>query len=86
VDDILLITNDISLLEVVKFSWRKSFSMKDFAEMTCILDIKIYRDISKSLIGLRQCAYIDKILNQFNMQDPKKDFLPMLHVITLSKH
>jgi hypothetical protein len=30
-------------------------------------------------------AYIDKILNQFNMQDSKKGFLPMSHGITLSK-
>ena len=29
--------------------------------------------------------YIDKILNRFNMQDSKKGFLPMSHIITLSK-
>jgi hypothetical protein len=49
------------------------------------LGIKIYRDKSKRLIGLSQDAYIDKILNQFNMQDSKKGFLPMLHGITLNK-
>jgi hypothetical protein len=32
-----------------------------------ILGIKIYRERSKKLIGLSQDAYIDKILNQFNM-------------------
>jgi hypothetical protein len=50
-----------------------------------ILGIKIYRDRSKRLIGLSQDAHIDKILNRFNMQDSKKHFLPMSHVITLSK-
>jgi hypothetical protein len=49
------------------------------------LGIKIYRDISKRLIGLSQDAYIDKILNQINMQDSKKGFLPTSHGITLSK-
>jgi hypothetical protein len=67
VDDILLIKNDILMMEVVKFSLRKSFLMKDLGEVTLILGIKIYRDISKRLIGLSQDAYIDKILNWFNM-------------------
>jgi hypothetical protein len=52
VDDILLIKNDISMMEVVKSSLRKNFSMKDLGEVTYILDIKIYRDRSKRLIGL----------------------------------
>jgi hypothetical protein len=85
VDDILLIRNDIPMMEVIKSSLRKSFSMKDLGEVTYILDIKIYGDRSKRLIGLGQDAYIDKILNRFNMQDSKKVFLPMSHGITLSK-
>jgi hypothetical protein len=85
VDDILLIENDIPMMKVVKSSLRKSFSMKDLGEASYILDIKIYRDRSKMLIGLTQDAYIDKVLNRFNMQDSKKGFLPMSHDITLSK-
>jgi hypothetical protein len=84
VDDILLIGNDIVIMEVVKTSLRKSFSMKDLGEVAYILGIKIYRDRSKRLIGLSQDAYIDKILNRFNIQDSKKGFLPMSHDITLS--
>jgi hypothetical protein len=71
VDDILLIENDISMMEAVKFSLIKSFSMKDLGEAAYILGIKIYRDRSKRLIELSQDAYIDKILNLFNMQDSK---------------
>jgi hypothetical protein len=52
VDDILLIGNDISMMEVVKSSLRKSFSMKDLGEAVYILGIKMYRDRSKRLIGL----------------------------------
>jgi hypothetical protein len=59
--------------------------MKDLGEAAYILGIKVYRDRSKRLIGLSQDVYIDKILNRFNMQDSKKGFLPMSHVITLSK-
>jgi hypothetical protein len=50
-----------------------------------ILGNKIYRDRSKRLIELNQDAYIDKILNRFNMQDSRKGFLPMSHDITHSK-
>jgi hypothetical protein len=63
VDDILLIGNDISMMEAIKFSLVKSFSMKDLGEAAYILGIKIYRDRSKRLIELSQDAYIDKILN-----------------------
>ena len=77
VDDILLIGNDIPLMEDVKTSLRKSFSMKDLGEAAYILGIKIYRDMSKRLIGLSQSMYLDKVLNRFNMNDSKKGFIPM---------
>jgi hypothetical protein len=67
VDATLLIRNDIPMMEAIKSSLRKSFSMKDLGEAAYILAIKIYRDRSKRLIGLSQDAYIDKILNRFNM-------------------
>jgi hypothetical protein len=69
VDDIFLILygNDIPMMEAVKSSLRKSFSMKDLGEVAYILGIKICKDRSKRLIGLSQDAYIDKILNRFNM-------------------
>jgi hypothetical protein len=86
VDDILLIRNDITMLEAVKTSLKRSFSMKDLGEAAYILGIRIYRDRSKRLTGLCQDTYIDKILNRFNMQDSKKGFLPMSHGIALSKN
>jgi hypothetical protein len=67
VDDILLVRNDIAMMEVVKSSLRKNLSMKDLRQGAYILGIKIYRDRSMRLIGLSQDAYIDKILNRFNM-------------------
>jgi hypothetical protein len=72
VDDILSIGNDILILEAVKSSLKRRFSMKDLGETTYILGIKIYRDRSRMLIGLSQDTYIDKILKWFNMQDCKK--------------
>jgi hypothetical protein len=77
VDDILLIGSDIPMMEAVKSSLRKSFSLKDLGEAAYILGIKIYRDRSKRLIGLSQDAYINKILNRFNIKDSKNGFLPV---------
>jgi hypothetical protein len=54
-------------------------------EALYILDRKIYRDRSKRLIGLSQDAYIENILNWFNMQDCKKGLFPLSYDITLSK-
>ena len=84
VDDILLIGNNIPLMEDVKALLRKSFSMKDLAEASYILGIKIYSDRSKRLIGLSQSMYIDKVLNRFSMNESEKGFIPMSHGVTLS--
>jgi hypothetical protein len=40
VDDILLIGNDIQMMEAVKYSLRKSFSMKDLGEAAYILALR----------------------------------------------
>ena len=85
VDDILLIGNDIPALKNVK-SWLGScFSMKDLGEAAYILGIKIYRDISKRMIGLSQSTYRDKVLNRFICKTIREDFFPMFHGISLSK-
>jgi hypothetical protein len=85
VDDMLLIGNDIPIIESIKASLKKSFSMKDLVEAAYILGIRIYRDRSKRLIGLSQVTYIEKVLKWFNMEQSKKGFLPMSHGIHLSQ-
>jgi len=85
VDDILLIGNDIPSLQAVKTWLGKHFSMKDLGEASYILGMRIYRDISKRMIGLSQSTYIDKVLHRFGMQNAKRGFVPMSHGITISK-
>ena len=85
VDDILLIGNDVSLLQSVKILLSKNFSMKDLGEATYILGIKIYRDITKRLLGLSQSTYMDKMLKRFSMEQSKRGYIPMVSGITLSK-
>ncbi|KAL4361053.1 hypothetical protein GQ457_04G019690 [Hibiscus cannabinus] len=54
-------------------------------EAAYILGVKIYRDRSRRLPGLSQSTYIDKVLKRFSMEESKRGFLPMRHVISLSK-
>nr|GEV37706.1 retrotransposon protein, putative, Ty1-copia subclass [Tanacetum cinerariifolium] len=52
VDDILIMGNNIPMLQDVKSYLGRCFAMKDLGEAAYILEIKIYRDRSKRLIGL----------------------------------
>ncbi|GKC58767.1 retrotransposon protein, putative, ty1-copia subclass, partial [Tanacetum coccineum] len=86
VDDILLIGIDIPTLQSVKDWLGKCFTMKDLGDTTYILVIKIYRDRSKRLIGLRPDTYLDKNLKRCKMENSKKRNLPLHHGIKMSKN
>ena len=85
VDDIFIIGNDIPLLQSVKVWLSKKFFMKDLGEASYILDIRIYRDKFKRMLGLSQSRYIDLVLKRFNMEENKRGYLPMSQDIHLSK-
>ena len=59
--------------------------MKDLGKTTYIWGIKIYRERSRRLIGLSQSTYLDKVLKKFKMVQSKKEFLPVLQGVKLSK-
>ncbi|KAK4397683.1 Copia protein [Sesamum angolense] len=59
--------------------------MKDMGEASYILDIKIYRDRSRRMLGLTQSSYTEKVLKRFKIDNAKCGFLPMRHGIKLSK-
>ena len=82
---ILLIKNDVGMLSLVKEWLSKNFSMKDFGEAIYILGVHIDRDRSRRLLGLSQSLYIDTIVKRFGMENSKKGFMPMRHVIHISK-
>ena len=77
-NDILLIGNDVDFFGKHKEVFERSFSKKDLGEATYTLGIKIYRDRSRCLIRLSMSTYLDKILKEFKMDQPKKEFLPVL--------
>ncbi|GJS90024.1 retrotransposon protein, putative, ty1-copia subclass [Tanacetum coccineum] len=85
VDDIIIMGNHIPSLQSVKNYLGKCFAMKDLREATFILEIKIYIDRSKRLIGLSQSAYMDTILKRYRMDNSKRGHIPMQERLDLNK-
>nr|GEU40983.1 hypothetical protein [Tanacetum cinerariifolium] len=85
VDDIIIMRNHIPSLQSVKDYLGKCFAMKDLGKTTFILEIKIYRDMSKRLIGLGQNAYMDKILKRYKIDNSKRGHIPMQERLDLKK-
>ena len=71
VDDILLTSNDLDLLNKTKGLLSKTFDMIDLGEASFVLGIEIHQDRSKNLLGLSRRAYVDRLLNRFNMENCK---------------
>ena len=81
VDDILIIGNDVGMLSIVKTWLFRRFSIKDLGEAFYILEIWIYRDRSKRMLGLSQSRHIDTIIKRFGMKNFKRGLIPMRHWI-----
>jgi hypothetical protein len=54
VDDILLVSSDVSLLLETKGSLSSNFDMKDLSEASFVLGIEIHRDRRKGVLGLHR--------------------------------
>ena len=77
VDDILLATNNIGILQDTKSFISKHFEMKDLGDAFFLSGIKIHRDRSRGILGLSQRNYIDKVLKKFGMQNSKPGDTPV---------
>jgi hypothetical protein len=66
-DDILLVSSDVSLLLKTKRFLSSNFDMKYLVEASFVLGIKIHRDRRKGVLRLSQKAYFEKVLKKFSM-------------------
>ena len=71
-------------MSLVKIWLSSQFDMKDLGEVNYILGIKLWRDRKNRMLGLSQAGYIDKVLEQFSMQNSKKGLLSFRHGVPLS--
>jgi hypothetical protein len=65
-DDILLASSDVSLLQETKKFLSSNFYMKDLGEASYVLGIEIYRDGKNGVLELSQKAYLEKVLKKYN--------------------
>jgi Reverse transcriptase (RNA-dependent DNA polymerase) len=71
IDDMLFAGNDKNMTRKTKKFLFKHFDMKYFGEASYVLGLKIHKGRNKSILGLSQQAYIDKILKRYGMKNYK---------------
>lgn len=77
VDDILLVTKNDVQREMVKKKLKENFKTKEFGEVNHILGIQVTRNSRAGKISLDQAAYIQEILERFNMSDSNPVSTPL---------
>jgi len=78
VDDILLASNSLGMIRETKEFLSKNFDMKDLGEASYVIGIEIHRDRSRKILGLSQKAYINKILERYNMKNCSTSIAPIV--------
>ena len=78
VDDILLASNSLNLLHESKRLLSRNFDMKDLGEASYVIGIEIHRDRANGTLGLSQKAYIDRVLERYNMQQCSPSVAPVV--------
>jgi len=68
VNDILLASDDIDLPLEIKSFLSKKFEMNDLGDASFMIDIQIQCDRTREILGLSQKAYIDKVLDRYDMK------------------
>ena len=84
VDDLILV-GKIDQLTALKSDLSKEFQMKDLGELKYFLGICVERDRRARTIRINQAAYIDKILERFDMKDCHPTATPLAAGTRLAK-
>lgn len=69
VDDIILASDQMYLIEKLKQQLSKRFEMTDMGELKIFLGLKVDRDKSKGTLKISQSKYISNLLERFGMND-----------------
>lgn len=84
VDDLLIISDDLKLIETIKRSLFAEFEMTDLNEANNFLGINIIRD-DMNRISLDQTNYFERMLQKFGMVECKAVSTPMESALHLEK-
>lgn len=85
VDDMLLISNSMHRINMLKRELSSEFDMKDLGSAKRILGMHIDRNRKQGCLRLHRKPYLDSVLNKFNMKNCKGVNLPIASHFILSK-
>ena len=86
VDDLIIATNNLKVMEETKSSLSTKFKMTDLGELTYYLGIQINMDRATRTVTLNQSKYILDILRRFKMEECKPVSTPMETNLNLTKN
>ena len=76
VDDTLVASKDLKLIEIVKKAIAKCFKVRDLGEAHVYLGMEIQRKENEEVV-LSQQRYVEDLLRQYNMVDAKPRAIPL---------
>ena len=72
IDDMLMASKNRSSIDRLKCQLSSEFEIKDLREVKRILGMEIERDMVKEKVSLTQKAYLQKVLQKFNINSNTK--------------
>ena len=84
VDDMLIAAKSMSEVNKLKTLLSREFEMKDLGATKKILGMEIHRDRALGRLWLSQSSYVGKVLERFNMENPKPVSTPLANHFRLS--
>ena len=85
VDDVILASNDLDILNEEKNSLAQNFEMVDQGEINYILGMAVKRDRERGILRIDQSAYLQHVLDRFRMSESKPVSTPMEAEATFEK-
>ena len=76
-DDILLFSNEVAMLNEEKISLGRRFDVEDLGEVNYVLGMLVKRDRKLRTLTISQPKYLEGILKRFNMEHCKPVSTPM---------
>jgi len=86
VDDIVLASNSLEEIQLVKEQLKRKFEMDDMQEISNFLGMKIGYDMARSTLKINQSKYVKDLLKRFGMEDCKPSLVPLETNLKLTRN
>ena len=85
VSNIMVASNDLEIIAATKGWLTSNFDMTNMSDASHVLEVKIYRNQSKRVLGLSQEMYLKNVLERFKIHNSKPISTPIekIHYLSL---